>query len=420
MTIILKDLKFGELNDLKRNPSVPKGDRRRTTTATAIRFATEKAFEVNTLAKMTKFTGFVVGSRRIDRAIPEYKGSIMAQVNTPVTTDSNEEETDAAIEVINCLYKVYIPELEPLPAPKDYNDPVIGLYADVSVAKGLVVPEGDVSLNGALVEVTYQDVKTLSGPKITRIIPSAGYTLTGPMLTRRGFEAGPPPRITPRGKAGNEQEIPNIPNIKKSTTNEASDKYTHWGTDPAMVKLLTALNAGAEEVGTTLTINSALRTPYNQVRIMFQNYKRKTSNLTNRAAGRKYLVDLYNDKAANLIADAFEKGNYQTEQEAGTNAGYLSDKGAPGYPISNHLLGRSVDVAFQGMPIPSEKVSKSLLAATQLYPGIDVLIEKDHFHVTFRGESAPSKVRSAGGKAAPSQSQLTALAKVGLKLGTVG
>jgi len=159
MTINLKDLKFGELNDIKRNASTAKGDRRRTTTATAIRFATEKAFEVNTLTNVTKFTGFVVGSRQIDRAIPEYKGSIMAEVNTPVTADPDDEATDAAIEVINYLYKVYIPELEPLPAPESYDDPVIGLYADVSIAKGLQIPEGDVSLNGALVEVTYQDAE---------------------------------------------------------------------------------------------------------------------------------------------------------------------------------------------------------------------------------------------------------------------
>ncbi len=200
MTIDLESLKFGELNDIKRNNLNPAGDRRRTTTATAIRFATEKAFEVNTLENVTKFTGFVVGSRRIDRAIAEYKGSIMSQVNTPVTADPDAEDSDAAIEVANYLYKVYIPELEPLPAPESYNDPVIGLYADVSIAKGLLVPEGDISLNGALVEVTYQDAETLSGPKITRIIPSAGFTLAEAASTPW---TGTPVPLGSGGRAGN-------------------------------------------------------------------------------------------------------------------------------------------------------------------------------------------------------------------------
>ena len=200
MTIDLESLKFGELNDIKRNNLNPSGDRRRTTTATAIRFATEKAFEVNTLENVTKFTGFVVGSRRIDRAIVEYKGSIMSQVNTPVTADPDAEDSDAAIEVTNYLYKVYIPELEPLPAPESYNDPVIGLYADVSIAKGLLVPEGDISLNGALVEVTYQDAETLSGPKITRIIPSAGFTLAEAASSPW---AGTPVPLGSGGRAGN-------------------------------------------------------------------------------------------------------------------------------------------------------------------------------------------------------------------------
>ena len=74
MGVKLKDLKFGELNNIKRNGNNPAGDRRRTTAATAIRFATEKAFEVNTLKSVKKFTGFVVAARQISRPISEYKG----------------------------------------------------------------------------------------------------------------------------------------------------------------------------------------------------------------------------------------------------------------------------------------------------------------------------------------------------------
>ncbi len=186
MTMKLEDLKFGELNNIKRNNLNASGDRRRTTTSTAIRLATEKAFEVNTLVDVTSFTGFVVGARPIDRPISEYKGTIVTyQSATPTEGDKTQ--------IMNFLYKVYIPELEPLPAPESYQDPVIGLYADVSIAKGLLMSAGDEAppaylQPGALVEVTYEDVENLSGPKIVRIISAqaAGGLDMGAQTSLRG------------------------------------------------------------------------------------------------------------------------------------------------------------------------------------------------------------------------------------------
>ena len=193
MTMKLEDLKFGELNNIKRNNLNASGDRRRTTTSTAIRLATEKAFEVNTLVDVTSFTGFVVGARPIDRPVSEYKGTIVTyQSATPTEGDKTQ--------IMNFLYKVYIPELEPLPAPESYQDPVIGLYADVSIAKGLLMSAGDETppaylQPGALVEVTYEDVENLSGPKIVRIISAqaAGGLDMGTQTSLRGdFTASAP------------------------------------------------------------------------------------------------------------------------------------------------------------------------------------------------------------------------------------
>ena len=155
---IIKDLQFGELNNIKRNDINPSGDRRRTSTTTAIRFATEKAFEVNTLSGVSSFVGIVVGARVISRAVSEYKDTIIVQKDVGST---------GAAEIGNYLYKVYIPELEPLPAPESYEDPVIGLYADIGAAKGMLTSE---IAAGAMVEVTYSDVANLKGPQITRLI----------------------------------------------------------------------------------------------------------------------------------------------------------------------------------------------------------------------------------------------------------
>ena len=167
-----------------------------------------------------------------------------------------------------------------------------------------------------------------------------------------------------------------------------------------------------------LTINSALRTPYNQVRIMFQNYKKK-GGLQDRAAGRKYLTDLYNTKAANAIVDAWERGNYTTEQQAGAGAGTLAAKGSGHFHISKHQLGKAVDVAFGGYPTPSEKVAKALLAAAQASKGINILIEKDHFHVSYEGPGASSTIRRFGGKGGPTNAQVASIAGFGLTVGSV-
>lgn len=188
MGIRLKDLKFGELNDIKRNNLNPSGDRRRTSTAAAIRLTTEKTFEINTLKSVKKFTGFVVGSRAISRPISEYKDTI-------VTFQETDSEEGSDTEVRNYLYKVYIPELEPLPAPKSYQDPVIGLYADVSLAKGATGTGGHTIAPGDLVEVTYANVATLSGPKITRVVSppvAGGMSIGAPSSSRTDFGSGVP------------------------------------------------------------------------------------------------------------------------------------------------------------------------------------------------------------------------------------
>jgi len=181
--IDLEALKFGELNNIQRNDANSSGDRQRTSTATAIRFATEKAFEINTLADVTSFYGIVVGVREVSRAISEYKDSIVVLQETDTPT--------AGAEAKNYLYKVYIPELEPLPAPESYQDPVIGLYADVSIAKGMIREQPS---QGALVEVTYEDVETLSHPKITQVLApngkTSGFSVGESSNSRNSFESG--------------------------------------------------------------------------------------------------------------------------------------------------------------------------------------------------------------------------------------
>jgi hypothetical protein len=197
MTFSLKDLKFGELNNIKDNDENQSGDRRRTTTSNALRMAAEKAFEINTLTTVTQFVGFVVSSRRISRPISEYKATVVR-----MQEEAKDETETSSDETRRYLYKVYIPELEPLPAPVALDDPVIGLYADIAMADGALGESSPEELNGAMVEVTYEDMANLNGPKITRIIAQGAASIpTTREELRTGF-AGAPLQIG----AGNGQQ----------------------------------------------------------------------------------------------------------------------------------------------------------------------------------------------------------------------
>ena len=176
MSFSLKDLQFGELNNIKDNDENPSGDRRRTTTSSALRMAAEKAFEINTLATISEVVGIVVGSRRISKPISEYKATIVGlQQEVADDTESSNDETQ------RYLYKVYVPELEPLPAPLSLEDPVIGLYADVALAEGAVGGTSPAELNGSIVEVAYDDLANLNGPRITRIIAQGAISIPATM-----------------------------------------------------------------------------------------------------------------------------------------------------------------------------------------------------------------------------------------------
>ena len=68
----------------------------------------------------------------------------------------------------NFLFRVYIPELEPAPAPKSFCDPVLVAYKEIPADKGVTSPnkikEGDV------VRVRYGDPSNLAEPKIIEIV----------------------------------------------------------------------------------------------------------------------------------------------------------------------------------------------------------------------------------------------------------
>ena len=427
-----KDLKFGTLNPLEDVNVSNSGDRRRTDSLTALNSSIAQTYGKDTLRLRQRFNGIVVHKKQVQTPRYQNKASLLQAFIATAPLEGAATETSAPgpgnttgnLKPYSgqpyTIYKVYIPELEPRPAPKSFTDPTLHTYPDIMVSPGR--PDLNGLPLGAIVQVIFEDPNRLYNPQIVdgdkdKFVYMAGYDVEQANLELM-FAGGQPGLLGDSSGPVTEQEITGIPNIKKSTTNKNSDSYTHWGNDPAMKKLLVALNSGAAEAGATLTISSALRTPYNQVRIMFQNYKRK-GGLDDRAKGRAYLVGLYNDAAANAIVDAFEQGNYQTEQQAGAGAGHLAAPESPHYHISKHQLGKAVDVSFGGNPTPNEKVAKALLAAAKENKGINVLMEKDHFHVSYEGDAAQSKFRRYSGTGGPTDAQMASVAAFGLTVGPI-
>lgn len=165
MTLILDSLKFGDLNTIEENDDSHIGDRRRTTPLTALRFATEKAFEKDTLRGVSEFVGVIVGAREIKYATHEYQGTLINTSLLPAPMQSDPRPRGST----NMLYRVYIPELEPLPAPKSYNDPVLMAYREIPIDT-ITMPNDIKLIQGDVVKIRYQDANNLFGPKIIKKI----------------------------------------------------------------------------------------------------------------------------------------------------------------------------------------------------------------------------------------------------------
>ena len=192
-----------------------------------------------------------------------------------------------------------------------------------------------------------------------------------------------------------------ITNVLKSNSNPKSQSYTHWGEKSLFVYLLGALNAGAKQAGVYITVNSALRTPYNQARIMYDNYQ---AHGPSRASKEKYLLGLYKNlnrgNSADLLAVYAEPG--LSKKDRLNKAALLITPGGknPGR-LSAHQSGLAVDIKFAEstdgkrsrhtkFPPPPGVISAIKTASEMIK--MNILVEKDHFHMSIRGKTGKSTV----------------------------
>jgi len=163
--IKMSDLGFGSLNNIQDGNSGESGDRRRTSTTTAMRMATEAAFSKNTLNNINEFNGIVVSHRLVSFATYQNKTALFSDYLYKANQDEVEKEKKG-IDYSNYAYKVYIPELEPRPAPNSNTDPVLVTYPDIysDLTDATPIPLG------TIVAVKFEDVENLFNPRIVRVV----------------------------------------------------------------------------------------------------------------------------------------------------------------------------------------------------------------------------------------------------------
>ena len=94
----LTELRFGTLNNVQENSSGRTGDRRRTSTTSALRMTMGEAFNKNQLRGVTEYNGIIVHARVVTYPTYKNKGSLLSEY---VVADNNvdEEESEESPEM---------------------------------------------------------------------------------------------------------------------------------------------------------------------------------------------------------------------------------------------------------------------------------------------------------------------------------
>jgi len=298
----LEALTYGQLNNLQENDSNASGDRRRTDPVTALRRAVEQAFSRDTLQGISEFYGIVVGRRTMTTAIYDYRPTVLNSFPTvqQQATESEEEPTLEDTAINQFLYKVYIPELQPLCPPVSFSDPIIFNYPDV----GVDLPLGgksDIAL-GSFVTVRYEDPGNLFGPKIVKVsdeilkITNLSSNISGKIQFKNGVVL-PIHSAVPQRKLASKE-------IKKI----AAQRPDFSGPTPNAEKLRAKLTElGYKEKGNEISNNGDIKESMANVGIeVLQKIKDKVPSVT-------IIVTGGNDKYHQVIKDAGMYTSIHTE-----------------------------------------------------------------------------------------------------------
>ena len=200
-SIKLSDIKFGVLNPMGDSGIDDSFDRRRSTLVNYLQKVFSDAYQIDTLKKIDVYSGIIVGLYKKKRvATPDPSSKLKEYQKLSLRTRLlNLAQSEDII-----VYKVYIPEIEPRPAPKNSEDPILETYQDVLPDNNLFPDRlfGQTQFQiGQVVGVRFTDFENLSDPRIV----SAGDVLdiedfenaNGSGGSQGSHSSGRPQRSTP-------------------------------------------------------------------------------------------------------------------------------------------------------------------------------------------------------------------------------
>jgi len=176
MALTVKDIGeiYGSLNEISANPG-PSADRRATTTTEALSRALADIYTPDALADKTTFLGIVLIS--YPTKLPR-QGSKQELLHTPTPIEGKDGEPGHRLYPYYDVYKVYIPELEPIPLNWDDPNPSdnqMTLQQRVMTFDD-IIPSNEILRDlpgpipaGTIVAVQYEDLSQLKNPRIVGV-----------------------------------------------------------------------------------------------------------------------------------------------------------------------------------------------------------------------------------------------------------
>ena len=154
----ISDLVWGALNYFKDTLATNSGDPRRDNSRDFINAALLKTYGRDTLESVTGFYGIVMAAMDTYQVDQSEKSSLL----TDYAVNPSQPFCD-----LRTAYKVYIPEMEPSPAPTSQTDPMLWFYPNIFPNRALQL---DRMLSpGDLVRVEYRDMQNLIEPTIVSV-----------------------------------------------------------------------------------------------------------------------------------------------------------------------------------------------------------------------------------------------------------
>jgi hypothetical protein len=245
----LNKIPFGLFNNLS-DADGPSTDRRRTDPLEFLRLSTEAAYGKNALRNKEAFNGIIVDSREVN--YPSFQNK-QAVLDDFVTKEKSASQESKFKDYKSTVYKVYIPELEPRPAPRGIGDPIILTYPDVYSDV-----ESDSPMEiGSLVLVRYEDVENLFNP---RIVSNTGKSVglnsfDGDVSLNKNFNNGKTGVIGSTGETG-----PPVPRNEQLPVLEKFQEFVYYPPGKERIELFQSV--AVEVVGKLFSLPDNRRKVY--------------------------------------------------------------------------------------------------------------------------------------------------------------